>query len=841
MRKLGIALLLIVLLIFGGLYMLAFTQTGNNILKPYIEDAISKKIKKDVKIDRFKLTTNHLSLQVDVQKQADLIVDGDIKILDRWFDLLYYIQAQNLKTPTIIIRDAMEVKGGIKGFMDNFTIKGRGKAFSSNIDFDVHLVDNKPLNGHVNAKKLNIAQILEFVAKPPYSNGFLNVNASIQNQNDILKGKADLLAYDANINTKLIKRDFNISLPENTKYVGKVNGIVKDDIMHLTSQIVSNLATVKTQKTKINLKSMNISSDYDLKIPKLEDLEFITKKKLYGDLHVNGDLKKSKDDLILSANSKIFDGTFNSILHNNTLKASGQKFQIKKILALLGEPALSYGLVDFKADVDDIKKQKANLKLHVKDGELVGSHMKSRFDINLPPITNFAGLINAKIEDDKLQADTDIKTSIANLKSSTSLLDLKTQDFYSDFDLHVENLKNLGKIIDQDIRGKINLKGDVEFKGKKLALNANTKSLGGNLDAKLADGTLEANLENIELKKIVYILNKPDFATGDINAKAKFSGLDSKSLNGQFNYTLKNGILLKEGLKELTQTNVPQSYTFDMKSDVNVKNSIAYFTNTINSQLASLPSFKGNYDINKKILDSEYEMDIKELSKLEFITKQKLHGPLHVKGIAQLKNDNLKTTADAPILGGMSNSVYDKNILTTKANGISIKGLCDLMGLPYVFDSKGDFNLNYNTKSKKGDYSLVMAKGHMVKNQLTDLVKTFSMYDMTKEVYNNTTLKGAINDTKASYQLDMNGSQTAINVPNGIYDMSSGKTKANFKLRFQKTDVKGSIWGQANSPKVSIDSSNYLQNKAKDAAEKAIDKYIPQKQKGLVKDLLKLF
>ncbi|PID47336.1 MAG: hypothetical protein CR967_04675 [Proteobacteria bacterium] len=842
MRILAI-ILGILLILLGGAYFLAFTQSGNDILKPYIEDFVSKKIEKDVKIEKFTLKTDHLSLQAGIPNEADLIVDGDIKLIDQWFNLLYHVQAQNLKTPTIIIRDKLEVDGNLKGFLSDFTATGQGKAFSSNINFDVHLVDKNPTDGNIDAKNLNIAQFLELVGKPPYTSGLLDVVAKVQNQNDNLLGNADILVHDGVINEALVKRDFNLSLPKNTSYVGKINGKVKDNSLDLTSQIVSTLATLKTTKTKINLKNMDIYSDYDLKVDELEKLAFITTKKLYGPLHVRGDVKKSKDDLLVNANSDIFDGSFNAVLNNNDLKASGQNFQIKKILALLGEPALAYGVANFTAHIDDIKDEDKNidLDLDVKNGELVGSHLKSKFDIDFPPVTNFAGSIKANLAKNLLTASSNLQTSLANLKTKQSIYDLKSQNFSSDFDVNIEDLKHLGKIAKQDLRGSFDVKGDVSMKNKELSLDAQTNSLDGNIKASLDKGNLEAKIENASLQKIVYMLNKPNFATGDINAKAKFTGLNSKSINGNLNYKLENGILLKDGLKELTQTQVPKSYTFNMESKVDVKNSMAYFTNIINSELASLPNFKGSYDINKKILDSEYKMDIEDLSKLAFLTKQKLNGDLHVKGIAKFKDENLKFTADAPILSGQSNTDFDKGILNSKARGISIKGLCELMDFPYVFDSKGNLDLNYNTKSKQGKYSLIMKEGRMVQNQLGNLIKTFSGYDITKEIYKDTTLKGKINDTKVSYILDMNGSQTSIKISNGIYDMTSQKTKADFAIRFQKTDLGGSISGDVKNPKVKISGSNYLKNKATKEIGKKIDKYIPEKQKGLVKDILKLF
>ncbi len=575
----------------------------------------------------------------------------------------------------------------------------------------------------------------------------------------------------------------------------------------------------------------------------MKNLEFLTKKKLFGPLLVTGDVTKSAKDLIVNAKSDIYDGKFNAKLHNNKLIANGKDLQIKKILAMLGEPALAYGLVDFKANIDDVqaKDKDGTLNLNVSKGELVGSLMRSKYKLNFPPVSNFTASVIARLSKNIVEANTNLKSTLANVSAKKSTIDLSTQSISSDFDVKVDDLSYIGNMVEQKLKGSFDINGDVSYEDNILSFDAHTQSLGGKVDVSMKKNSLLATLKDVSVEKILTILNKPIMAKGAMNATAKFDNLTPENLNGTFNYTLINGVLLGKGLKEFANIDFPDSSSFAIKSDVDVKNGLANFSNSINSELASVPDFKGSYDLKNKILKSSYHVDIKDLSRLAFVTKQKLHGPFQATGIVNMKNNNLKVTADAPILGGNSKSVYDKNVLTSQALKISTKGLSELMGMPYVFDSEGNFDLRYNTASKKGNYILLMQKGHMVKTQLSTLVQTFTGYDMTKEVYENTVLKGNINDTKVTYNLDLNGTQTSLIIPNGIYDMVTNKTKANFKLQFQKTDLEGSISGDVSNPKVKIDSSKYLKKKVTKELDKQIDKHIPEKQKGLVKDILKLF
>ncbi len=840
MRKLAIFLGLIAT-ILAGLYAVAFSQWGNNLIKPYIEEFVSKKIQKDVKLEKFTLTFSHLTLQANVSNEAILIVDGGLGLLSQSFDLKYHIQAQNLKTPVITIKEKLEVDGHAKGDIDDFNANGNGHAFGSNIKYNVHLLDKMPLDGVINAKGLQIEQLLALAGKPAYISGKLDIDSNIKNTNNKLSGTIHLLTTST-VNSKLVKRDFNISLPKDSAFVAKSNGTVTNDTLSLQNDIVSSLANLQTEKTDINLKNFDLNSDFALNIPNLSTLEFITKKKLYGKLDATGQVNKKADDIYLAANSKIFDGKLTVKYMDNDAKVVGENFNIKKILAMLGEPALAYGAVNINLDAQNLDKdnKSASMHLDIKNGEIVGSLVRKKFNINLPAVTNFTLNSDGTLKGDRLKANSKLNSSILNILAKNTSFNLTTKDFSSDFDIDAKDLKPLGQMASIDMRGNLKADGSFGMKDKNPILKLNTKSLGGDTKISLKNGKLSARLDDVLAQKIAYILNKPNFIKGNIDAKADMTNVGKNNMNGDFKLELKKGKLLGKGLKQMSEdksAKYPESIPLKIASKADVKNGLATFTNTIDSSLGSMPSFKGTYDVSKKILNSNYSIKIPQLSNLAFLTGQAFHGKLDAKGVVNMKNDNLYVTADAPILGGVSKSVFDKGILTAKANGISTIGLSEFLDYPKVFDSKGDFTLKYNTKNKKGNYNLLMKKGRMVPNKLSQLVGTFTKYDMTKEVYEDTVLKGVINKENVTYLLDMKGSQTSLNIPNGKLNTTTKLTNADFLFKLQKTDIRGKILGKANAPDVKITGSNYLQKKA----IKALDKHIPEKQKAIVNDLLKLF
>ncbi len=391
MRKLAISLVVLIVLLLGGLYVLAFTQWGNNILKPYIENAVSEKIQKDVKLEKFTLTMSHLTLKASVENEAILIADGDLSLFAQSFDIKYHAQAQNLKTPVITIKEKLEIDGNAKGDIDDFIAQGSGHAFGSNLNYNVHLVDKMPLDGIINAKGLELEQLLALAGKPAYVNGKLDINSNIKNENNKLSGTIHLVTNKSVINEKFVKRDFNVSLPKNSKFIVKSDGVVTSDTLSLQNNIVSTLVNLQTKKTDINLKTLDMASDFIVNIPNLSYLQFATKKKLYGKLDVMGNVSKKADKITLDANSKIFDGAFIAKYSDDSLVFKGDNFEIKKILALLGEPAFAYGKLNLDGKFDNVSKDSRNglVNIKAKNGELVGSLMRKKFNLEFPPVSNF--------------------------------------------------------------------------------------------------------------------------------------------------------------------------------------------------------------------------------------------------------------------------------------------------------------------------------------------------------------------------------------------------------------------------------------------------------------------
>lgn len=664
--RLIVAVMGILMLMFSGTFWLLFTQSGNNVVRPYLEKEISKKLQKDVTLKSFTLKMGYVDVEAVVDKTSKIIVSGPINFLDKRFDFTYKIDAKNLQTPVVLIRDQLLLEGQAKGFLHDFTLNGRGLAFKSKIRFVTQLKEGKTVELELDAKGVQVGEMLELVGKPRYTTGVVDVVVRGKEGAKGLEGKADAKIHIGRLDEALIKRDFNVVLPPNTTYKGTINSILAGENITAKSDIFTTLALIKTTDTKINLNTKSLNSDYDVMISNLTDLETLIGKKLYGSVRITGNVKKEDGVQAIDAHSEMLGGQIDALMVDTKAEVTYKDVQIRDIFSLIGEPAIAFGKINGKATFDDIRPltRKGKISINVDEGELVGEQMQTLSGLNFPQVT-----------------------------------------------------------------------------------------------------------------------------------------------------------------------------TFNAVTDVDVVQHMASFEGKVASTLANITSFKGTYDTEAKHLLSDYALYVSELGKLDFLTKRKLNGPLEANGTIEQKEAYMKATAQSGVLDGNTTIVFENDALHVKADEFAVKRLNELADLPYVFDSYGTLFADYNLTSKQGEFALSMLEGRLIQNQLTDLVYGISGFDMTQEVYRDSTLEGSIDHDAVDYNVSMQGLNSSLHVNEGTYDLKSEQMRSEFDLKIEDRDFSGVIKGDIKEPKVNLKGSEYLKKKL----EHEIDKHVPDEAKGILKDILKLF
>ncbi|WP_298041083.1 hypothetical protein [uncultured Campylobacter sp.] len=717
MKIFGIIAGILILLIVGA-GCLFFSDFGNNLTKPYIENLIKEKSGLDVKLDKFDLNFGDLDISANVNDAVSVNVKGKYSLFARSFDLSYDANAHDLAKLGIKTSEGLSLKGQILGDLGKFGINGSGRIFDSNVKFLANLKDLKPLDLQIDAKALNIEKALAVASLPIYAKGNIDVLSDIKAGGSGAEGNASIKSSNLILNESAFK-DMNISIPKGVQITLNSDITAQNDVLRAASKIDSTLGKISAEKSEFNLKSKILNSDFNLNLPDLAKLESLIGRKISGDVKANGNLKTDFSTLELS-NSQI--SAFKDAL---------------------------------KADAE------AKYDLKNKNGEL-----SAKLNANdLAALQNVLGV--------KLQGKANGELSAA---------------------LAQNELKNLS-----------------------LNLNA----MGGNLNASgnLSDLKLKASNLNLAVLSALFYGNA--IGNGAINGDAKLSLKDG--INGTAQISLANGVIFKKFLDGATDKNFPSDLKADAQAQTNIKNSIATFSASANSDLAQLQSLNGTYELKNKALKANYALLIPSLQRLEFLLGRRLNGKLAATGELSHDGKSLFATINSKIAGGELNGQIAGDEANFKIQNFIVKELTTLLNIDHVYDGTGNANLTYNTSSHSGKFDTIINNGRLPSGGLIDKIGKILGRDLGGEVYNDAKVNGTIKQNLINFNADMSAQKSKLNVTDGTLDSKTGAISVPVKANIEKADLEINITGTIKEPKYNIQ-SDYLKGKLDKQIGKGIDK-----------------
>jgi len=723
MKIFGIIAGILILLIVGA-GCLFFSDFGNNLTKPYIENLIKEKSGLDVKLEKFDLNFGDLDISANVGDAANVNVKGKYSLFARSFDLSYDANAHDLAKLGIKMDEGLSLKGQILGDLDKFGINGSGRIFDSNVKFLANLKDLSPLDLQIDAKGLNVEKALAVTSLPIYAKGNIDVLSDIKAGGSGAEGNASIKSSNLILNESAFK-DMNISIPKGVQITLNSDITAQNDILRAASKIDSTLGKISAEKSEFDLKNKTLNSDFNLSLPDLAKLESLIGRKISGDVKANGNLKTDFSTLELS-NSQI--SAFKDAL---------------------------------KADAE------AKYDLKNKNGEL-----SAKLNANdLAALQNVLGV--------KLQG-----------KASGELIAALAQN----------ELKNLS-----------------------LNLNA----MGGNLNANgnLSDLKLKASNLNLAVLSALFYGNA--IGNGTINGDAKLNLKDG--INGTAQISLANGVIFKKFLDGATGKSFPSDLKTDAQAQTNIKNSVATFSISTNSDLAQLQSLNGTYELKNKALKANYALLIPSLQRLEFFLNRRLNGKIAATGELSHDGKSLFATVNSKVAGGELNGRIAGDEANFKIQNFIVKELTTLLNIDHVYDGTGNANLTYNTSSHSGKFDAIINNGRLPSGGLIDKIGKILGRDLGGEVYNDAKVNGTIKQNLINFNADMSAQKSKLNVTGGTLDSKTGAISVPVKANVEKTDFEINITGTIKNPKYDV-RSDYLKGKLDKQIGKGIDKLLGVKK-----------
>lgn len=643
----------------------------------------------------------------------------------------------------------------------------------------------------------------------------------------------------------------------------------QQDVQLKVNDFVLTFNTINFDATINDNSNINLSGDleifkkkvdlkYDIKINELSNLQNLTKQKLNGPFSTSGTFKGNESLAVINGISNVASSDTNYNLQLVDFKPSNISFSVKsakidELLNLVNQPKVAKGILNINGNVKDANLASLDGKItaNISKGKLLNKTFNKAYNQKLQIPVSFNSDILATLSPNLATIKSDSITSLAEIFTNKTLIDLKSGKITSDYKLAVKNLSKLEGLIGQKLNGSFNTSGDlivnngiIKVDGKTNIFESLTK-----YNVKITNAKpeyIKFSIIEAKIEKLLHFINEPVYATGILDIEGDIKNANVPSLDGVITTKILNGKLVNKVVNTVFKQNLKKKVTFN--GDVNTKlvPNQAITKAAITSSLANLNVKKAVFDLKEASLNSDYLLKIPSLSKLYDVTSTKMRGKLDITGNIKNKAKSLLLTGNSKLLGGALDFTLKNNDFIADIKGVEVKQLTHMMYYPEVFDSKSALNIKYNLLSKKGKLTGNLLKGHFLKNNFSGLINQFARFDLTREIYDTVSINSDINNLVLKSVIAMKSRNTQIDVTRSVLNLEKSLVDADVKAKIRKLNLDFGVKGNTKRPKIKLNTKNVLKDKIEEKINKKLDKVLKDKlgdegTKEIIKNFKSLF
>ncbi len=628
MKKLFLWLTLLIVFIAVLAYSIVFSKFGNELIASYIENKVNnpqQNIK--FKVTNFRLRVDSLDFNAVINENSNISVNGALSIWNRWVDLKYDIKITDLSILNNLINQNLKselfTNGVFKGDYQSAIIQGFSNIANSETKYNLVLEDFKIKDIFLELKNAKIDEFLNFMNKPHYLNGDLTINANIRNiDNNNLDGKLIANISKGQLENDVINKEFNQTFSSKINIDGDIEASFLGKNAEIKTQLLTSIGNLILEKTLVDLEKDRVVSDYKFEVKNLQKLESVLGRKLIGDFNTTGNILYENAIFNVDGKSDIFESStvFRFKLEDNIAKDISFKVEntkIEKLLDFLNEPIYATGDLNVQGEIQNsnLEELSGTIISKISDAKLVNEVVNAVFKQELKTPVNFDMALNNQFIPNKIVSQMVLNSSLANLSAENAIYDLVEGVLKSDYLLKISSLDNLKDFTKTKLRGKLDIKGELEKKDMFLFATGKSSVLGGKLDFTLKNDDLTASLNDVSVKELSYMMYKPEFfnSRGDFslnyNTITKQGNLVGKFFNGSF---LPNDLALL--INHLAKFDLTKEIyeTVDLNSDINDNLLTSNFL--MKSENTQIESKEAITDFDKNFIDAKLNTQIKNRS-----------------------------------------------------------------------------------------------------------------------------------------------------------------------------------------------------------------------------------
>ncbi|MBK1971005.1 hypothetical protein [Campylobacter sp. TTU_617] len=414
--------------------------------------------------------------------------------------------------------------------------------------------------------------------------------------------------------------------------------------------------------------------------------------------------------------------------------------------------------------------------------------------------TSFGNSIVSNVVQNKVKQNLGFDLNITYFKLRPSSLELKTDlaniaHFNIDGNLSLFKLSfdlNYNIALQKDYAKSLglNLNKNLEFNGKAYGkisdflVNGKGYFLGSNvnLDSRIYDFNpivLNLDAKSLKIEDILSFISMPAYAKGNIDIITQIQAKNLKP-NGSANIKLDTSYINYERIQKDFGVLLPKS---NINSTINalIKEDKIFAISNINTNYLNLKTQKTLYDITKNKLNSDFELKISDLSKLQNLTQIKLNGPLSIAGILEL-DQNILSNVNVNVndIGEEVGANLQNNKIKIILKNAKIEKILKILGYEslsngYINANIENLDLNFNKLNANANFDI---KGILNAKALGNILNKQVSNNINFDLKANSIAKNNIANFNASLISDL------LKIPNltGSFDIKKVILNSKFDL-----------------------------------------------------------
>ncbi|MBA1432485.1 MAG: hypothetical protein FAF04_02555 [Epsilonproteobacteria bacterium] len=599
-------------------YVALFTAVGNSMLKPLIEAQIKEQTKLESSLEQFTLCMSSLHIVLQLNKENRISVEGTYSLFSQDFDLTYKLALEKLSSLQALtktkLNDSFFTEGKVKGNMQDIKVQGLSDVAKSNTSYKIVLKNLHPTSIIAKVQDLDLSALLHMLNQKQYAAAAVGLDVNFK---DItphqLDGNILLQTKEGLLNSAVMKKDFHLTIPK-TRFAMNLKADLKGDNIDYKYYLNSNLAKLSSAG-RVKPEPLTLALRYEVNVKELAVLKPLTHADIRGPLYLSGNVKGTKEQLLISGKSDIAASktTFAALLREfapKSLQANIKDLQVQKLLYMVKQPHYTDALVDVKVNITDadMKNLQGDVRTVVKKGLLDSRLLTKLYKFQSPmPKVSYGMQAYTTLRKNLIDTKVDFASNLANLNVKRARFDINDGSLQSDYRVKIHNLDRLYFVSQRHLKGALSANGEVK-KAKDLDFTMHSDVAGGKLDAKLHNDDFHADINKLHTLDILDMLIYPKVLAADIDAKLDYNLAAAK---GNLKGFLSNGKFTRNQVLDLTKQYAhidlyKQRFKGDISAKINKEHILASLD--LKSNTSSIKTTNSKLNSKTKRIDSAIDI-----------------------------------------------------------------------------------------------------------------------------------------------------------------------------------------------------------------------------------------